>query len=223
MTSSFPPRSFTALAAVVGCAAALAFGITGCQSDQQQRIAEARELLRQKQTLQTSSGNLAPTVPAAPAPAVPAPAGKVAGTDDLGMPLYPGAKKVNMGPGDAAGLGDGLSMALLETHDPVDAVISFYDQKLRVPGSKVPPNRTEDRLDGHRVVRLSAPRDDGGLQTVEARDEAGKTTVQLMNMKGTPGAVIPPRIPGMPASGAAGGSSPRDLTAPLHPPTGDSR
>jgi hypothetical protein len=212
MTAPYLSRSFSALTAIAGCAATLTLGLAGCQSEQEQRIAEAKELLRQKQMLQAASGQTAP----AAAPAQPVAPANSAGADDLAMPLYPNAKEVKMGPGRSAGLGDGLVLSLLETQDSVDAVIAFYSEKLKTPESQLQPTRTEDRIDGRRVVRLSVPREDGGLLTVEARDEPGKTTIQLMNMKGKPGGAVPPRIPGVPEPAPS-----RDLTAP--PDTGTIR
>jgi hypothetical protein len=232
MTLPTRSRTIYALTALIGCFAALTLGLAGCQSEQEQRIAEAKELIRQRQTLQAVSGQTAHVV----TPAQPVPPANNTRPDDPGMPVYPNAKEVKLGSRQSEGLGDGLAMSMLETGDSVDAVISFYSERLKTPGSHLQPDRTEDRLDGRRVVRLTVPRDDGGLMTVEARDEPGKTTIQLMNMKGTPRGAVPPGIPGIPGipgSGTATGSptmiqgssknlppmnpeasSPRDLTAP---------
>jgi len=180
-------------------------------------MAEARDILRQKQILESASGK------AAPAPPAGAPASPTARAGDIDMPIYPGAKRMNAGQGSGSLLGDGLSMALLETGDSVDAVIAFYAVRLKSPDRRLATTRTEEKLDGRRVVRLSAPLENGGLQTVEARDEGGKTTVELMRMAGKPGGV-PPSIPGVPAAAAAptgdlptrppGAPAAHDLTAP---------
>jgi hypothetical protein len=218
-------RTLAALAGLAVCAAAGAV-LSGCQSDQDQRLAEARELLRQKQAAGPLQSAPSTAVPARAAQPVAGPI-PPAGRDDLGMPFYPGGKRITLGAGDAAALDSGLAMALIETRDPVDTVISYYRDRIKSPDARLAPTVTEEQRDGHRVVRLSAPQTDGGLQTVEAREEGGKTTIQLMNLKGTgDGSTpahgpVPSSIPGVPAFGtpAEGKTplvSPHDLTVPSH-------
>lgn len=247
-------RSFRSLASFALGAALICAGLGGCRSEQDERIAAARESVLQQKTEDQTGRPEAPVVSAAPAlrtsdaahaaagtgkagdistPLYPGvttdgsrPAAAPAKASDIGMPLYPGARKMSTGPGDNSWVGEGLSMALLETRDSVDSVIDFYTQKLNETRGPLPPTKTEDRLDGHRVVRLSASREGGGLQTVEAREDNGKTTIQLMNMKAGPHAAVPATIPGVvPSASSAGGpphrdpalpagSTPHDLTVP---------
>jgi hypothetical protein len=104
---------------------------------------------------------------------------------------------VSTGSGTDTGLDDGLAMQMLETRDPVDAVIDFYSKRMLPADDRFKPTRTDDQQDGHRVVRLSLPQPDGGLQTVEAREDAGKTTIQLLDMKGRSSKQVPTSIPGV--------------------------
>jgi hypothetical protein len=185
------PRLLFPVALVMAvCCLAL---LPGCQSDQEERLAETRRALSERQP------------PPAAAPAGQSVAAPVAAphVPDIGMPIYPGARPVGGNAGLQEGLNAGLAMSLMETRDSVDAVIAFYKDRLSKPGSRLEPTKTEDRLDGRRVVRLSVPQEDGGLQTVEARDDVGKTTIQLMNMAGQAHGAVPSTIPGVTGSGGS--------------------
>lgn len=104
-------------------------------------------------------------------------------------------------------------IVMLETTDPVSAVIDFYDQKLartepdpNHPGRQIThfPSRTERKQDGIKVVTLTDTRSNGVLYAVEARRDAGKTLIELMDIAGQHD--IPGSIPsGAPQSTATTG------------------
>ena len=112
---------------MIACIVPVLFALHGCEPDAEQRLANARELLKHKQSGQSASANVQTPLEGAPllsgsdspqpAEARPAPSGI--------LPLYPGSRKISTGAGAVAGLDDGLTMEMLETHDSVDAVIEF--------------------------------------------------------------------------------------------------
>jgi hypothetical protein len=218
MTAQSGPRLHRA-APLVAYIIPLLFALHGCESEEDKRLASAREMVRRQQAAQAAPANPQPSNTAG-SPVLPgnstASPGSTAPAANAGLPIYPGARKISTGSVDNLGLDDGLTMEMLETRDPVDAVISFYSQRMIPVDARLRPTRTEDRLDGNRVVRLSLPRPDGGLQTVEAREEPGKTTIQLLNMKGKSSREVPASIPGLgplpPASPGSGTSSRRGHT-----------
>ena len=106
-------------------------------------------------------------------------------------------------------------MELLETTDRMETVLAFYQENLKASAAKIAPSTTEEKRDGRRVVRLSMPRDDGGLQTVEVSEDTGKTTIQLMNVNSTKSApLVPPST--------RGGTMPPSSLLPLPPTDGPS-
>jgi len=199
MSAQFGPRSRWVQSLIVGIIPVL-FALHGCGSDEDERLAKARETLRRQQAVQTAPPNAqASRIEASPSLAggnAVSPAASQAAPGAT-LPEYPGARKVSTGTGLDPALDDGLTMEMLETRDSVDTVIAFYTQHMVPANDRLKPSRTEDRLDGRRVVRLSLPEPDGGLQTVEAREEPGKTSIQLLNMKGKRSREVPASIPGV--------------------------
>ncbi len=229
MAAQFGPRTrwITLLSA---CAIPVLFTLHGCESDADQRLANAREMVRHRQLGQTAAGSAQPAngggLQNQASGGTQAPPDHTAPGSDL--PIYPGSRKIGAGPSNETGLEDGLTMEMLETGDSVDAVINYYAQHMISSDERLKPTRTEDRLDGRRVVRLSLAQTDGGLQTVEAREEPGKTSIQLLNLKGRTSKAIPDSIPGLSPDphapsqsrdGSAGSHTaiPGDLSTPNQP------
>jgi hypothetical protein len=198
------------------------FSLPGCQSSQDQRIEEAKELIHQKQMLDTQYGKPGanrtspPPVVSPATPTDPSKTEKAPSTEALELPLYPGARSVS----HLGNSGDGIAMELLETSDRIDGVLAFYQEKMKAAAGKIPPSTAEEKRDGgRRIVRISKPRDDGGLLTVEVGEEPGKTTIQLMSVSpGKPAPVPTPAAPGTAGSSSViGPPSTSGATAPVPP------
>jgi hypothetical protein len=207
---------------IVACGIPLLFCLHGCESSADPRLANLHEMVRRHQAAPPAPANAsAPGIAGEQAlpPRAPSPADSAAPSVGAGLPAYPGSSKVGNASDALAGLDDGLSMEMRETRDPVDVVIDFYSKRMVSADDRFKPTRTEDRLDGRRVVRLSLPQPDGGLQTVEAREDAGKTTIQLLNMRGKTSRGIPNSIPGVdPLSPTSARPGPRVRTLDSAPP-----
>lgn len=212
---------------VSGCAGflllAAVFSLPGCQSSQDQRIEEAKELIHQKQVLDAQYGKPGANTTASPpavspaSPTDPSKTEQAPSAEALELPLYPGARSIS----HLGKTGDGIAMELLETSDRIDGVLAFYQEKMKAVAGKIPPSTAEEKRDGgRRIVRISKPRDDGGLLTVEVGEEPGKTTIQLMSVSpGKPSPVPTPAAPGTNgASSLIGPPSTSGATAPVPPP-----
>lgn len=186
----------------------LACGLAGCQSEQDKRIARVREEIETKRAGQTAAAR--PKTPASPS--------AQSAADSFDIPPYPGAKQAANALSSGTTLANGLTMALMETGDSVDKVIEFYQTRL-IPDKGAPVERKEERRDGKRSVLLTVPKEEGGLQTVQATESNGRTMIELMSLKGRPG-IQRPTIPGITSGDAA--SSPATGSSAVPPTTGSS-
>jgi hypothetical protein len=143
-------------------------------------------------------------------PAVPVPP---PGDADMGMPVYPNATMDV----DQTGMSikfeksAGMALARLQTPDSVDSVIAFYKAKLVQTdshGQATPSTPSEEKQDGKRKVVLVGNDAEGNIQMVEAREEEGKTAIELMT---TQTKSVLASIPG--ANKAEETSSPASLPA----------
>jgi hypothetical protein len=106
---------------------------------------------------------------------------------DLGIPFYPGATPYTQ-PGnstDASITGNGITATLLQTGDPIDKVIAFYQNKLTGPdesGKPSPPSRRDDTRDGKSMTTIT--RIDGRTSLAAViRQSDHLTIIELMHME----------------------------------------
>ena len=107
---------------------------------------------------------------------------------DMGMPVYPNATTYvdaigNFIKFDNSG---GMAIARLQTNDSVDSVIAFYKSKIvqtNLHGAPTPATPSEEKQAGKRKVVLIGNDAAGNTQMVEAREEEGKTAIELMTTK----------------------------------------
>ncbi len=185
----------------------LAIVLPGCQTAAERRIAEGESKLREMNT-QAQAARPAPALqPTSDLPPVNQSPQNVKLDKSLGMPLYPGSKPYMEGT-TLSNMGDGIAMTLLETQDSVDKVMDFYKIQLNSAaggGSGNAVSVKEVNRNGKRTLRLTKPLPSGGLQSVGAKEEDGKTIIELMNLQSmTLGKALP-----IPDSGAGKQFAPR--------------
>lgn len=102
-----------------------------------------------------------------------------ANAEDLGIPLYPGAKALAEDgiPITVAGTEDFL-LRVLETEDSREKVLDFYQ-------TKWPRARTKDKATGEAVTLMEEGRD-GFLRSVEVTSAGGKTRITLSRLEAPP-------------------------------------
>ncbi len=179
----------------------LAVVLPGCQTAAERRIAEGESKLREM----NARSQMAQSTPTLQSTRDLSPINQTSQNDkhekSLGMTLYPGSKPYTEGPTTLSNTGDGIAMLLLETQDSVDKVMDFYKNQLSVKlgaGSADKVSFKEENRNGKRTLRLTKPFPSGGLQSVEAKEEDGKTIIELMNLQSiTLGKTLP-----IPESGA---------------------
>ena len=179
----------------------LAVVLPGCQTATERRIAEGESKLREM----NARSHIARPSPTLQSTRDLSPINQSSQNDmqekSLGMTLYPGSKPYMEGPTTLSNTGDGIAMMLLETQDSVDKVMDFYKNQLSVKlgtGSADKVSFKEENRNGKRTLRLTKPFPSGGLQSVEAKEEDGKTIIELMNLQSiTLGKTLP-----IPESGA---------------------
>ncbi len=212
---SAPGASVLTIAVFAACA------LQGCSPDQSslQRMAQARL------GAPTTSGSTAtlPDDPAASrgrtyqAAGSQAPsAAKVTTTEELGIPVYPNAKRISTG--SELPTVSGVQTISLTTADDPDAVLKFYEKfypkpvgKRVLPGS--PTWTTTDDVNGVNT-RISVPDStaEGSVHIVEVARMRTETLITLMHVDGTPptaGGSAPPTSTNPPtsATGAFGATS----------------
>lgn len=169
------------------CSALISIAVLpGCQTASERRVAEGESRLREMNAKsQTDS-----PVPTLQATSDTSPLIKTNNNSkqekSLGMSLYPGSKPYMEGPTTLSNTGDGIAMMLLETQDSVDKVMLYYKAQLNSNSTGNPANQLtvkEENRNGKRTLRLTKPFPTGGLQSVEAKEEEGKTIIELMNLQ----------------------------------------
>ena len=164
----------------------LAVVLPGCQTAAERRIAEGESKLREM----NARSQIVQPSPTLQSTRDLSPVSQTSQNDkqekSLGMTLYPGSKPYMEGPTTLSNTGDGIAMMLLETQDSVDKVMDFYKNQLSVKLGAGPAHKVsfkEENRNGKRTLRLTKPFPSGGLQSVEAKEEDGKTIIELMNLQ----------------------------------------
>ncbi len=148
----------------------------------------------------------------------PAPEGDAKAQLPATLPDYPGAVPDTLAgiKGTADKQASGISLHMLISSDPLDAVVAFYDKKLTRniedpmhAGSWIyrHPTRAERGSGKSRQVRLSEAQADGSMRAVLVREDNGKTYIELMQIAATvkdvPGTVTTTPPADAPATGTA--------------------
>ena len=157
-----------------------------------------------------ASAKATPQKPAVPPPPPPSEA-------DMGMPIYPNATTYVDAVGNFIKPEPGSGMAQLQTPDSVDSVIAFYKSKIMqtdAQGKSTPSTPTEEKQDGKRKVTLVGNDAEGNTQMVEAREEDGKTAIELMSTRTK---ALPSNLPGANKAGDTPGAA---STPPVPPASG---
>lgn len=141
--------------------AAAALSLAGCGGDSNSR------------TIEIADGGTV-TVPTAAGGGLTAQAAEIARTLPAYAPLYPGSTVISTL--DAEGASGGGKMVTLETRDPLDKVLAFYDERIAAAGGES-TLRTQTADTGVRAVRLA----DGSGGMISVASDGRTTTIGIVH------------------------------------------
>lgn len=125
-------------------------------------------------TITTDSGEKVTVTTSANSSALAAQTAEIAKNLPAFAPLYPGATVVSTL--DAQGAGGGGQMVTLETSDPMDRVLAYYDEKIASAGGES-TMRAQTADSGTRAVRMADG--SGGMITVSSDGQT--TTIGIVH------------------------------------------
>lgn len=134
---------------------------------------------------------------------------------EVGIAFYPNAQpyKDELGTEASHVRGEGMLTVMLETTDPIEKVVNFYQKKM------VKADRTDETEGGKRVINFSEAYSGNGVRMASISEVGDKTRITLQNVRptrtaadpltqGNPTGIGTPGINPAPSSPSSGSTTP---------------